>query len=254
MNYENHPVYIEQRLKLESTFKGKTARIADQFHDFQQEVAPKSVTKTWEKDIIEEDATVQIISNWASFDVLQYLDKPASAGMSMVHLLAIPRDPIINGVYLTADTVHVIDDMIKLFEGAWRRPEIRRKILARQLDAINRRYEKTAKDSFADKAYRAALAHYKELESTIESLGPENFYYGLHLRPDNSADYLHLHIIAAPYEFRKYSTSEHDRKTKDAIEVRDFILGDAEAIKAAATRQRPLMRREGSTEVLVDSM
>lgn len=232
-HYKNHPVYIEQRLTLRSTFKGKAARIADQFQNFRQEVSPIFFPKTWEKDIIVEDATAQIISNWAAFDVLQYLDRPASAGMSMVHLLAIPRVPILNGVCLTADTVHVIDDMIRLFQDAWARPEVRRIVLARQLDAIERRRVKvTEGEPFANKAYQAALAHYKELESTIQSLDTKNFHYGLNLRPDNSADYLNLHIIAAPYEFRQYSTTEHDEKMKDAIEVRDFIVREAAAISS----------------------
>jgi hypothetical protein len=33
-----------------------------------------------------------------------------------------------------------------------------------------------------------------------------------------------MHIIAMPWFMRKYSTTEHDLKTKDAFEVRDFIL------------------------------
>ncbi|KAI4592828.1 hypothetical protein KJ359_010381 [Pestalotiopsis sp. 9143b] len=227
--HENHPVYVNQRLKLQRTFSGKSEQIANQIRQFQQEVAPpRSSTKQWEKDVIAEDELVQIISNWASFDVLQYQDNPGSAGMSMIHLLAIPRDLIVNGVYLTTANVDIIDDMIDLFEEAWKDGEKRQKVLDLQLEAINRRFERTKGESFAEQAHQAALEHHAWLKSNIDQPHSKDFYYRLHLRPDNSADYLHLHIIAAPYGYRKYSTSGHDIKTKDAFEVRDFIKRDAQ--------------------------
>lgn len=247
VGYENHPVYVNQRLKLQRTFSGKSEQIEKQIRQFQQEVAPpKSPTKQWEKDVIAEDKLVQIISNWASFDVLQYQDKPASAGMSMIHLLAIPRDPIVNGVYLTNENVDIIDDMINLFEEAWKDAETRQKILDLQLEAIQRRFKRTEGESFAEQAYQAALEHHAWLESNIDQLDSKDFYYGLHLRPDNSADYLHLHIIAAPYEYRKYSTSEHDIKTKDAIEVRDFIKRDAQQSPRANSSRSSSISEEAS--------
>ncbi|KAI1841842.1 hypothetical protein JX266_011920 [Neoarthrinium moseri] len=239
MFYENHPVYVEQRLKLEPTFAGKSAQIATQFHQFRQEVAPVSHNKVWEKDIIAENDNVQIISNWASFDVLQYQDKPARAGMSMLHLLAIPREAIINGVYLTDRNVSVIDEMIHLFEETWAKPEKQDEILQHQITAIDRRAKNMEGEPFAKQAHEAARAHYDELVAMVKGgpgLGVGDFQYGLHLRPDNSADYLHLHIIAAPYEYRKYSTSEHDKKTKDAVEVRDFIIQDARTSRGGSSR------------------
>jgi hypothetical protein len=193
MHYENHPVYVEQRMKLERTFKGKGDVISHQFHQFRQEVAPDSTKKTWEKNIIVEDANIQIIGNWAFFDILQYQDNPARAGMSMVHLLAVPREAIINGVYLTVDTVHVIDQMIELFKGAWVDPNTRLKVLQHQHVAISRRAEAMKEEPFADQALKAALTHHEWLESVIYKLNIEDFHYGLHLRPDHSADYLHLH-------------------------------------------------------------
>ncbi|KAH8649165.1 hypothetical protein BX600DRAFT_474645 [Xylariales sp. PMI_506] len=229
MFYENHPLYIEQRLHLEPTFEGKLDQIERQFHQFHKEREQGPVetrAKSWDKDVLHSNEQVELISNWASFDVLQYPDKPARAGMSMVHLLAIPKSLIVNGVYLTAKTAHIIDDMIHLFEEAWERPDMRDQVLRHQKEAIDRRYEASRGEPFAEQAHTAALAHYRELERTIGGLGADSFHYGLHLRPDNSADYLHLHIIAAPYEFRRYSTTDHDKKTKDAKEVRDFILRD----------------------------
>jgi hypothetical protein len=227
MYYENHPAYTEQRLKLESTFAGKGDDIAEQFHQFRLEGPANTRTKTWEKNTLAEDANAQLISNNASFDVLQYQDKSSRAGMSMVHILAIPRAPIYNGVSLTRKNACIIDEMIRLFEHSWARPEVRQDVLRHQLQAIELRAKELEHDAYSALARQAALAHYAELEAMIESLDLQDFQYGLHLRPDNSADSLHLHIIAAPYEFRKYSTAEHDRKTKDAYEVRDFIVKSA---------------------------
>ncbi|ETS73072.1 hypothetical protein PFICI_15247 [Pestalotiopsis fici W106-1] len=244
MRHENHPAYVAERLQLEQRgFIGKSDQIARQIVAWQQ-LAPDEKqhtvpVKKWEKNIIAEDGRVEIISNWASFDVLQYQDKPASAGMSMIHLLAIPRNYIFNGVDLDEESVDILDDMISLFEVSWKDPAIRLKILDSQREAINRRAEATKGQPFTNEAHQVALDHYAWLESTINDLDAGDFCYGLHLHPDNSADYLHLHIIAAPYEFRKYSTSKHDKKTKDAIEVRDFI-------KRAAQDQRATMPRTPS--------
>ncbi|KAH8194181.1 hypothetical protein TruAng_011651 [Truncatella angustata] len=148
-----------------------------------------------------------------------------------------------NAVDLDEKNAEIIYDMIELFKRAWANPNTREKVLQHQLDAIKRRAEKLAqeeekaKDNDKDPsnynfnfnfklATDAALSHYGELKSKVESgdLKFENFEYGLHLRPENSADYLHLHIIAAPYKYRKYSTSHHDEKTKDAREVHEVIL------------------------------
>lgn len=238
--YEQHPVYRDQRWKLEETFTGKKAQIKAQFHRFWKKPTPVSDKKVWEKQIIAHDTKYEIICNWASFDVLQYQDKPARAGMSMIHLLGIPRDPVINGIYLTngvdltIETVDVIDDMINLFKKAWMDLKVRNDFMHHQVEAIERRAEASAKegDRLASQHCNAALAHCAKLDSMMNSLDVDrDFQYGLHLRPDSSAPYLHLHIIAAPYEFRKYSTSEHDTKTKDAIEVRDFVREDARSRK-----------------------
>ncbi|KAH8200127.1 hypothetical protein TruAng_005698 [Truncatella angustata] len=263
MSCENHPLYQEQRPNLELTFCGKKKQIETQFHDFHQEAIPdvKSQTdqrkekKNWEGEALAETEQIKIISNWASFEVQQYPKKPAQAGMSMVHLLAYPIEHIRNGVDLTVDNVGLIDDMIQLFKGAWANETVRNKILRLQLDAVERRAKAIEDEPFGKEANDAALAHYRVLESKVTSgqLKFEDFHFGLHLRPDNSADYLHLHIIAAPYEYRKYSTSEHDKKTKDAIEVRDVIRDDARPMGRVMTGSKsPSITEEGAHQQTVE--
>ncbi|KAK8118330.1 uncharacterized protein PG998_002956 [Apiospora kogelbergensis] len=167
-----------------------------------------------------EGDTAFIIGNRASFDVAQYLDKPSAAGMSMIHLLALPRDAIYNAVSLNQDNVCLIDDMVALFRSSWNEKEFRSRVLAHQRKAI----ENAKGDSKNDEGYRLALEHYEELESSIHQIEVKDFKFGLHLFPDQSVSHLHMHIIAATKSMRKYSTSHHDQKTKDALEVRDIIM------------------------------
>ncbi|KAK8013629.1 hypothetical protein PG991_009222 [Apiospora marii] len=130
-----------------------------------------------------ENDEVFIIGNRASFDVTQY-DKASSAGMSMIHLLALPRKSIYNGVSLNKENVYLIDNMTDLFKSSWKKAEFRNKVF---------------------------------LESSIHQFQAENFKFGLHLFPDRSIPHLHMHIIAATKSMREYSTSHHDQKTKDAL-------------------------------------
>ncbi|KAI0143821.1 hypothetical protein GGR57DRAFT_341035 [Xylariaceae sp. FL1272] len=146
----------------------------------------------WTGPRFAESKNAVIIGNRSSFDVAQYQNDPGRAGMSIIHLLAIPKADIFNGVALDRSNVTIIDEMIALFEESW--------------------------------AYRTALKHYAELEGKAERLDIGDFIYGLHLYPDQSILHLHLHILAGTYDCRKYSTSRHDFKTKDAWEVRNYIL------------------------------
>ncbi|KAK8869165.1 hypothetical protein PGQ11_007743 [Apiospora arundinis] len=79
-----------------------------------------------------------------------------------------------------------------------------------------------------DEGYRLALEHYEELKSNIHQIDVKDFKFGLHLFPHESVSHLHMHVIAATKSIRKYSTSRHDQKTKDALEVRDVVVNVAQ--------------------------
>ncbi|KAF3054913.1 hypothetical protein GL218_07303 [Daldinia childiae] len=183
--------------------------------------------------LLAEGENVLIIGNHNSFDVTQYKEDPAKAGMSMIHILGIPKKGIFNGVSLNHDTVSVIDETIDLFKDKWETPDFRQKVLDYQKLAIKNR---TSTESFARRndgldpnpvleAGDEAISHWKELKTGIHTLTFDDFTFGLHLWPDHSVGHLHLHIIATPDWCRQYSTLKHDEKTKDALEVRDFIRG-----------------------------
>lgn len=212
-------IYSQQRPERERAFTGKTSIIQDQFYRHQT-VPSLGPRKEWEGTIFAQDDKAKIVGNYASFDVIQYRDRPQRAGMSMIHLLAVPTERIMNAVDLTAENVDIIDHMIQLFKDLWSRPDARRDIIKHQLAQIKTR-GKQQDCNPADT--NLAIRHFKELEADAYRLKPDDFYFGLHLAPDASANDLHLHIIAAPPKFRQYSTSKHDQKTKDAFEVRDFI-------------------------------
>ncbi|KAH8678040.1 hypothetical protein BX600DRAFT_431346 [Xylariales sp. PMI_506] len=180
-----------------------------------------------------------LVGNFASFDTAQYDECPSRAGMSMVHLLCIPKANIFNAVSLDHTNVWIIDEMIALFKEAWAEFEVRSAVLRHQRDRIMARKEAqlaelSKKDASAAsrrrekeiiEAFDAASAHWEELASGIHNLTAEDFEFGFHLYPQHSVSHLHLHIVAAPRKFRLYSTLANDAKTKDAIEVREFIAG-----------------------------
>lgn len=226
MKYENNPAYVNQRLRLQPSFSGKSDKIEQQIRTFTsitRSYTGQNPPQRWKLDVIAENEMMQVVSNFESFDVLQYQDDPSAAGMSMIHLLAIPRLPIFNPASLSSDNADIIDDMIGFFEETWAEPVVQAKILRGQLEAINRRAEECMAESSADEISKVVLSHYRFLEERILDLDPaKDFYYGMELSPDNSVDFWVMHIIAAPYEFRKYSSSERDRTMKDAIEFRDF--------------------------------
>ncbi|CAJ2504698.1 Uu.00g120920.m01.CDS01 [Anthostomella pinea] len=245
----DHTGYESERRNLERNFKGKTDKIKRQYELFWQQATakadvdaylnavadhdypklPKWISKVtpfthWKGPCFAESDRALLIGNRASFDTVQY-DKPEQAGMSMIHLLCIPKTGIFNGVGLDSGSVSIIDHMVQLFKSAWTDAETRRGVLCHQREAIERRNQENPDEE----AHATAMEHYGELEDMIDDLGPDDFHFGLHLWPDHSVGHLHLHVIAAPWACRQYSTSHHDKKTKDAFEVRDYIKSVANA-------------------------
>ncbi|KAI1101269.1 hypothetical protein F4804DRAFT_347791 [Jackrogersella minutella] len=224
-------------------FAGKSQRIREQHEDFwnretalvdvdayfnrtpghQYANTAKWIKETtpftqWKRARFAESQNALLIGNRSSFDVVQYPDSPGTAGMSMIHIMAISKGNLFNGVSLDRNSVSIIDEMVDLFKTSWADPTVRQAILQHQRKAI----ELQAGNNH-DQTYREAIEHYRELEAMINDLNEDDFTFGLHLWPDNSVGHLHMHIIATPPECRRYSTFLHDDKTKDAIEVRDYI-------------------------------
>ncbi|KAI0888452.1 uncharacterized protein GGS22DRAFT_185832 [Annulohypoxylon maeteangense] len=160
-----------------------------------------------------------LIGNHSSFAKVQYPGNEGRAGMSMIHILGIPKKNLFNGVSLNPDSVVIIDEMISCFQNNWASKDFRTAILKHQEEAIEGAY-KVDKNK---ETYLKAMVHHRELESMIHTLTVDDFTFGLHLWPDHSIGHLHLHIIATPPWCRQYSTFVHDDKTKDALEVRDYI-------------------------------
>ncbi|KAI2617799.1 hypothetical protein GGR54DRAFT_197514 [Hypoxylon sp. NC1633] len=207
-------------------FAGKLAQIQEQHTQFlndqssQRDGQNQTPFTNYSGPFLDESPTAWLIGNRASFDVGQYKEDSKKAGMSMVHLLAISKAPIYNAVALDRGNVSIIDEMIAMFREAWARPEIRMFVRHHQLERIREQ----AKVERNPSAFGAAMKHYRELERLIDGLTFDDFAFGFHLYPDHSINHLHMHIIANTLKCRQYSTTAHDSKTKDALEVRDFIL------------------------------
>ncbi|KAK8074877.1 hypothetical protein PG997_009540 [Apiospora hydei] len=260
-------LYREERKGfLKRDFKGKKPRIEEQFREFwgydnaEQDAKaylrndqayaypqrPKWVqgktifTNFNDRDKIlaeDEDGEVLISSNHASFDIAQYPGNSSPAGMSMIHLLGLPKKSIYNGVSLDKDNVQIIDKIIDLFKSKWSDLDFRTRVLEHQLKAMKRQLaavegkekeepgeEAQKSRKLAKEGFDLAKLHHEELEARIKDLDVDGFQFGLHLYPDHSISHFHMHIVAMHPGMRKYSTSQHDEKTKDVEEVREAIM------------------------------
>ncbi|KAI5919656.1 hypothetical protein F4810DRAFT_686501 [Camillea tinctor] len=179
------------------------------------------------------DGKLLLIGNRESFDEEQYPNDRKKAGMSMVHLMVIPKERLFNGLSLFSaphgiDDIDIIDSMISMFREAWEDRTVREKVVAHQKKAIDDRHKD--RTDLDEVARGKVLLRCEELKQELErlvlkedALKFEDFAFGLHLWPENSVGHLHMHVIATPTEFRKYSTKLHEAKTKDAYEVKEYL-------------------------------
>ncbi|KAI1374478.1 hypothetical protein F4677DRAFT_461498 [Hypoxylon crocopeplum] len=182
-------------------------------------VQPRTPFTEWKGANFGESENALIIGNHASFYAGQYKDAPEKAGMSMIHVLAIPKANIFNGVSLDKSNVFIINEMINLFKHSWEEPGTRKAMIDHQLDALRRRNQEVPDT----RVYGTAIKRFRELEAMANDIPIEDFTYGFHLFPDNSVGHLHMHIFAFRHKYRRYSTYAHDDKTIDALEVRSFV-------------------------------
>ncbi|ETS78956.1 hypothetical protein PFICI_08809 [Pestalotiopsis fici W106-1] len=224
----------------------------DQYHEYRD--AQKWIKKSncfQPDELLDSDPVVfaqndkaLIIGNLHSFDTQQHPKDPKKAGMSFIHLLGIPRAQIFNGVSLTPDNCNIIDDIISLFESRWgvecANHSFRTQVVEHQRNAINENAQVQIKDVESDRdsnprRFQEEVQKAKDratestnrwdcLQSVARELKVDDFNYGLHLWPDQSVPHLHVHVVARPSFMRQFSTKEHDEKTVDARELRNFIL------------------------------
>lgn len=201
-------------------------------------VQPDTIFRSPDDTKLAHNEEAMIIGNSASFSVAQYQGHPERAGMSVMHLLGIPKRAIFNGVSLNHHNIDIIDDMIALFKASWKTKTFREEAITHQAEVIRRRVhhqinllgkEREAhNDSEAmrheiEEGGKTAEMQLDQLRDCIHNTKPDDFQFGLHLWSDQSIGHLHLHIIAAPKHLRQFSSTENDDKTVDALEVRDYI-------------------------------
>ncbi|THU96273.1 hypothetical protein K435DRAFT_797506 [Dendrothele bispora CBS 962.96] len=181
-----------------------------------------------------------IIGNEASYDTRQYTaesgqDKTATAGMSYLHLLTIPRNKVYNVVQLT-DT-KIIEEMIEHFRSFWKDPTAIDKVNNRIELAIQQRAEEVIEhlnkdpDTFPErkKAWDVVMEdverYRKECAEKLHKLnvGKDGIVFRFHAGTDASIPHLNMHVLASPAEFRKYSTPDHDHKAIPAEMVMEVI-------------------------------
>ncbi|PPR04989.1 hypothetical protein CVT26_012583 [Gymnopilus dilepis] len=202
--------------------------------------------------ILSESDESYVIGNLASHDTRQYLakwdpegkDRTATAGMSYMHLLVIPKKKIYNAVALNDS--HIIDEMIGHFRRFWSTPESADKITQCLESAVQRR-TKAAREALAShkpdllEDFDAAM---KEVEASAQVLAAKLreyrasqddkiLFFGFHPAPDASVAHLHMHTLLVSDEFRQFSTRKHDWKTIPAQAVIDVIHEEEQHARSA---------------------
>ncbi|KAG6817564.1 hypothetical protein H0H87_006941 [Tephrocybe sp. NHM501043] len=209
-----------------------------------------------------------IIANRSSHDVRQYgvkwdpsttpRDRSASAGMSFVHLMVIPKHKgALSGPYrnqqgafmsgwtrptvynaVSLDDPTLIEEMITHFKRFWSQPDAVHRTARGIQHAVDLRTSEVAKgleNMQVPTMAVTASAEFKVLmqdsvqKSTNEllfklgALNVNDFFFGFHATPHASVGHLHMHVLAADTEFRRYSTGVHDWKTIPAAAVMEVI-------------------------------
>ncbi|KAK9797926.1 putative HIT-like protein [Seiridium cardinale] len=198
-------------------------------------IQPNNIFRNYKGPILAEGRDAFLLGNARSYHVGQELEKPERAGMSMIHILAIPKLGFFNGVSLNAENVSIIDDMIALFKLNWEKEEFRKSVLGHQLNTVDEaakhRLEALNEHESGSAAARQSIMEAHDLatrclrwfEEDVLKATYEDFQFGLHLFPQQSISHLHMHIVLTPWRFRQFSTFANDKKTVDALELRDFV-------------------------------
>ncbi|CAA7264688.1 unnamed protein product [Cyclocybe aegerita] len=200
--------------------------------------------KNYPDQVLSESEDSFIIGNAASHDTRQYLakwdrdskDRTSSAGMSYVHLLAIPKKRVYNAVSL--EDPAIIEEMIAHFWQFWESPESRSKISWWLKEAVERRAASvmdTLKSQTSTNEFQSVMKDVlvstekfaRRLRELRASKDDRSFVFGFHPAPEASIGHLHMHIVLAAAEFREFSTRVHDWKTIPAKTVVEVISEEA---------------------------
>lgn len=128
--------------------------------------------------------------------------------------------------------------MISHFKAFWADPSSIQKSINRIKLAVKLRSQEVT-DSFSKNPETSTerMTEFKDImedvyKSTddlavkLHSLMIDDFVFGFHAAPDASVGHLHMHVLSAPSEFRRYSTMAHDWKTIPANAVMDVIRAE----------------------------
>jgi hypothetical protein len=131
--------------------------------------------------------------------------------------------------------------MISHFKKFWASPDSIRKSIDRIQLAIDLRAQEVIngfRKSPETEAQRTAdfIAIMVDVQTSADDFGKklgsltiEDFVFAFHPAPDASVGHLHMHVVSAPSEFRRYSTGVHDWKTIPASAVMEVIRAEMEA-------------------------
>ncbi|KAG6906204.1 hypothetical protein DXG01_015243 [Tephrocybe rancida] len=150
--------------------------------------------------------------------------------------MVIPKHKVYNVVSL--DDISLIEEMISHFGRFWSQPDAVQQTARRIQHAVDLRTSEVIKglEDMQDQTMAATVsAEYEVMMQDIirkstndmlcrlETLNTNDFIFGFHATPHASVGHLHMHVLAAGTDFRRYSTDAHDWKTIPATAVMQVI-------------------------------
>ena len=138
---------------------------------------------------------------------------------------------------VSLDDTEIIKEMISHFKKFLAQADAVDKFIARTRLAVDLRAEEVIEGyktntETATRRTEEFIAVMQDVNKAADELAErlrkrklheEDFFFGFHAAPDASIGHLHMHVLLAPSEFRKYSTAAHDWKTIPTAAVIEVI-------------------------------
>jgi hypothetical protein len=133
------------------------------------------------------------------------------------------------------ESTDLIEEMISHFRKFWATPGSIQKAIDRIQLAIDIRAQEVIKvfmknsETAAKRIteFRGIMADVQksadEFARKLNDLRMEDIIFAFHPAPHASIGHLHMHVLSAPKEFRRYSTGVHDWKTIPAPAVMEVL-------------------------------
>lgn len=138
---------------------------------------------------------------------------------------------------VSLEKIDVVEEMISHFKRFWAEAGSIEKCIDQIKEAIDSREQEVIQGFHKDADPETRTAQFRKITVEVQksaddfaaklrTLPAQDFIFGFHPAPYASVGHLHMHVLAAPPDFRRYSTGAHDWKTVPAEAVMEAIIGE----------------------------